>query len=83
MRQKFFGNAQVLYDDKKDILYVKNLSTRKRCIKQEDALHNITKFYDIEQKPCMFQIGEASYLFKNDVDFLRDFSYSDLNAKWT
>ena len=78
-----FCNAQVSYDDQKDILYVKNLSTRQRCIRQEDALHNITKFYDIGQKPCMFQIGEASYLFKNDVDSLRDFSYSDLNIQWT
>ena len=78
-----FCNAQVSYDDQKDILYVKNLSTRQRCIRQEDALHNITKFYDIGQKHCMFQIGEASYLFKNDVDFLRDFSYSDLNIQWT
>ena len=78
-----FCNAQVSYDDQKDILYVKNLSTRQRFIRQEDALHNITKFYDIGQKPCMFQIGEASYLFKNDVDFLRDFSYSDLNIQWT
>ncbi len=78
-----FCNAQVSYDDQKDILYVKNLSTRQRCIRQEDALHNITKFYDIGQKPCMFQIGEASYLFKNDVDFLRDFSYSDLDIQWT
>ena len=78
-----FCNAQVSYDDQKDILYVKNLSTRQRCIRQEDALHNITTFYDIGQKPCMFQIGEASYLFKNDVDFLRDFSYSDLNIQWT
>ena len=78
-----FCNAQVSYDDQKDILYVKNLSTRQRCIRQEDALHNITKFYDIGQKPCMFQIGEASYLFKTDVDFLRDFSYSDLNIQWT
>lgn len=83
MRQKKFCNVQVLYDDKRDILYVKNLSTRKQCIKQEDALHNIVKFYDIAQKPCMFQIGEASYLFKNDVDFLRDFSHTDLNSKWT
>ena len=78
-----FCNAQVSYDDQKDILYVKNLSTRQRCIRQEDALHNITKFYDIGQKPCMFQIGEASYLLNNDVDFLRDFSYSDLNIQWT
>ena len=78
-----FNNAQVIYDERKDVLHVKNLSARKKCIKSSPGLHNIIKHYDIAQKPCAFEIGEASYLFKNDIDFLRDFSYNDLSTKWT
>lgn len=78
-----FGNAQVLYNEKDDILHVRNVSARTKCIESVPGLHNIIKHYDIAQKPCAFDIGEASYLFKNDIDFLRDFSYIDLNNKWT
>lgn len=78
-----FSNAQVLYDEKKDILHVKNLSAREKCTESIPGLHNIIKHYDIARKPCAFEIGEASYLFKNDVDFLREFSYTDLSTNWT
>lgn len=77
------GNARIIYNEKEDILSVQNLYARKKCIKTRNGLHNIIKKYDIQQKACGFDIEEATYLFKNDVDFLRDFSYTGLKQRWT
>ena len=73
-----FANAYMTYNEIEDILSIKNLSARSKCTETQFGLHNITKRYDIEQKPCGFDIEEASYLFKNDVDFLRGLTFIDL-----
>lgn len=83
MKNQTIGNAQVIYNEKTDILSVRNVYARSKCNRIENGLHNVIKKYDIQQNPCAFDIEEATYLFKNDVDFLRDFSYMNVKQRWT
>lgn len=73
-----FANAYMTYNEVEDILSIKHISTRSQCTETQFGLHNIVKRYNIEQNPCGFDIEEASYLFKNDVDFLRGLAFIDL-----
>lgn len=85
MNKPMIGNAQVLYNDKTDILSIRNLIVRSRCTKTENGLHNIVKRYDISNSACGFDIEEATYLFRNDLNFLSDFSYEKVKQQhqWT